>query len=165
MLGDDPIAVANRQLIADAVRAGFTVNLSADSPAHADALGDLGIAPVATVLAHAHARRAVRHRFKRQKDEWAETIGAWRDRIASLPRHTPAGRHIAICSATYSAATCKSCGACARLRDAVIGFPSHGAWRLVEKAVAARDVKPGHSWAFRDHRTMAQVIAAKTTAA
>jgi hypothetical protein len=48
---------------------------------------------------------------------------------------------------------------------AVIGFPAHGAWRQVEKATAARDVPVGHSWAFRDHRTMAEVIAAETQAA
>jgi len=101
----------------------------------------------------------VRHRAKTRPDEWAETIAEWRDRIAALPRHTPAGRRIAICPATYTNATCKSCGACAEPRDAVIGFPAHGAWRIVEKATAARDVPVGESWAFRDHRTMADVIA------
>ena len=85
VLGDDPIAIENRRLIAAAVKAGFTVNLSADTPAHADRLAGLGIAPVVTVLARAYARRAVRHRFKRKRDEWAETIGEWRDRTASLP--------------------------------------------------------------------------------
>src|ERR1700730_16407010 len=84
VLGDDPVAVENRRLISAAVEAGFTVNLSADTPAHADRLADLGIAPVVTVLARAYARRAVRHRFKRQRDQWAETIGDWRDRTASL---------------------------------------------------------------------------------
>jgi hypothetical protein len=165
VLGDDPVAVENRRLIAAAVEAGFTVNLSADSPAHADGLADLGIAPVVTVLARAYTRRAVRHRFKRQRDQWAETIGDWRDRTASLPPYTPAGRRIAICPATYSDATCKTCGACARVRDAVIGFPAHGAWRKVEKAIAARDVPPGEPWVFRDHRTMAEVIADEATAA
>ena len=58
VLGDDPIAIDNRRLITAAVRAGFTVNLSADNPAHADRLAELGIAPVATVLARAYARRA-----------------------------------------------------------------------------------------------------------
>jgi hypothetical protein len=120
------IAVENRQVIAQAIKAGFTINLSTDNPAHADRLAELGIAPVVTVLARAYARRAVRHRFKRRRDEWAETIGEWRDRTASLPRHTPAGRRIAICPATYSEATCKTCGACARVRDVVIGFPAHG---------------------------------------
>jgi hypothetical protein len=74
LLGDGPVAVENRRLIAAVVKAGFTVNLSADNAAHADRLAELGIAPVVTVLARAYARRAVRHRFKRQRDEWAETI-------------------------------------------------------------------------------------------
>src|SRR5712692_8006784 len=165
VLGDDPVAVENRRLIAAAVKAGFTVNLSANNPAHADRLVELGIAPAVTVLARAYARKAVRHRFKRRRDEWAETIGDWRDRTASLPRNTPAGRRIAICPATYTDATCKSCGACARVRDVVIGFPAHGAWRVVEKAVAARDVAVGEPWAFREHRTMAEVIAEETATA
>jgi hypothetical protein len=115
--------------------------------------------------ARTHARRAVRHRFKRKRDEWAETIGDWRDRTASMPRYTPAGKRIAICPATYSDATCKTCGACAHVRDAVIGFSAHGAWQKVEKATAARDVPPGEPWIFRDHRTMAEVIADEATAA
>src|SRR5207244_12178107 len=45
VLGEDPIAIENRRLIAAAVEAGFTVNLSADTPAHADSLADLGMAP------------------------------------------------------------------------------------------------------------------------
>jgi hypothetical protein len=59
--------------------------------------------------------------------------------------------------ATYSDATCKNCGACARSRDAVIGFPAHGAWRQVEAATAARAMPDGDSWAFRDHCTMAEI--------
>jgi hypothetical protein len=126
VLGSDPVAVENRRLVAAAIKGGFAVNLSADNPARADRLAELGIAPVVTVLARAYARKAVRHRFKKRRDAWAETIGEWRDRTASLPRHTPAGRRIAICPATYSDATCKTCGACARVRDAVIGFPALG---------------------------------------
>jgi hypothetical protein len=64
----------------------------------------------------------------------------------------------------YSDATCKSCGACARRRDTVIGLLAHGAWRQVEKATAARDVPVGDSWAFHDHRTLAEVIAAEPQA-
>jgi hypothetical protein len=41
----------------------------------------------------------------------------------------------------------------------VIGFPAHGSWRLVEQATVARDVPVGQSWAFHEHRTMAQVMA------
>jgi len=165
VLGADPVAVENRRLIAAAIKAGFTVNLSADNPADADRLAELGIAPIVTVLARAYARKAVRHRFKRRRDEWAETIGEWRDRTASLPRYTPAGRRIAVCPATYSDATCKTCGACARVRNAVIGFPAHGAWRQVEAAMAARDVPAGESWVFHEHRTIAEVIAEEPTAA
>jgi hypothetical protein len=165
VLGDDPVVVQNRCLIIAAINAGFTINLSADNAAHADKLAELGTAPVVTVLAHAYARRAVRHQFKRRPDQWAETIGEWRDRTASLPRYTPGGRRIAVCPATYSGATCKTCGACARVRDAVIGFPAHGAWRQVEAAMAARDVPAGESWTFGNHRTMAEVIAEETAAA
>jgi hypothetical protein len=99
VLGDNAVAVENRRLIAAAIKAGFTINLSADNRAHVDRLAELGIAPVVTVLARDYARRAVRHRFKRRRDEWAETIGEWRDRTASLPRYTPAGRRIAVCPA------------------------------------------------------------------
>jgi hypothetical protein len=163
--GNDPVPVENRRLIAAAIKAGFPINLSADNPAHADRLAELGLAPVVTILARAYARRAVRHRFKRRPDEWAETISEWRDRTAPLPRRTPAGRRIAVCPATYSNATCKTCGACARVRDAVIGLPAHGAWRQVEAAMAARDVPAGESWVFPEHRTMAEVIAEETAAA
>jgi hypothetical protein len=165
VLDGNPVAVENRRLVATAVEAGFTVNLSADNAAHADRLAELGIAPVVTVLARAYARKPVRHRFKRRRDEWAETISEWRDRTASLPRYTPAGRRIAICPATYSDATCKTCGACAHVRDAVIGFPAHGAWRQVEAAMAARDVPAGESWAFPEHRIMAEVLPEETATA
>src|SRR3984893_2427801 len=148
VLNRDPVAIENRRLITAAVKAGFMVNLSADTPAHADALAELEIAPVVTVLARAYARRAVRHRYKKRRDEWAETIAEWRDRTTPPARVTTAGRRIATCPATYADATCKSCGACAQARDSVIGFPAHGAWRVVEKATAARDVPPGGSWAF-----------------
>ena len=49
-------------------------------------------------------------------------------RLATLPRHTPAGRRVAVCPATYlPGVTCASCGACALAgRSAVIGFPAHG---------------------------------------
>ncbi|HEX4547096.1 DUF7227 family protein, partial [Pseudomonas sp.] len=77
VLGDNPVAVENRRLIAAATKAGFTINLSA---------GRIGDRPYRDRAARAYARRAVRHRFKRRRDEWAETIGEWRDRTASLPR-------------------------------------------------------------------------------
>ena len=85
--------------------------------------------------------------------------------LQAYPRHTPAGRRIAVCPATYSGAYLQELWCLPRVRDAVIGFPAHGAWRKVETAMAARDVPAGESWAFRDHRTMAQVIVAEHAAA
>ena len=41
----------------------------------------------------------------------------------------------------------------------IIGFPAHGTAKRKAEAIAARDVPAGTSWAFCDHRTMAQVIA------
>jgi hypothetical protein len=79
-----------------------------------------------------------------------------------LPTHTPAGRRIAVCPATYTGTTCDACRACAKPREAVIGFPAHGGWRVVEQAIAARDVPPGERWSFPEHRTMAEVIAGET---
>jgi hypothetical protein len=163
LLLDTVVAASNRSIIAVANTIGFTINLSANNPAEADALADLKVGPVVTILAHDYARRAVRHRSKARPDEWTETIAEWRDRIADLPTRTPAGRRIAVCPATYSNATCKSCGACAEPRGAIIGFPAHGAWRMVEKAITARDMPPGQSWAFHNHRTMAEVIASEKT--
>ena len=93
-----------------------------------------------------------------------ETIGEYRDRISTLPTRTPAGRRIAVCPASYTDATCAACGSCAAHRKAIIGFPAHGGWRVVEKATAARDVRPGEPWTFPDHRTMASVIAEEEAA-
>src|ERR1700680_3171490 len=50
---------ANQRVIAVANTVGFTINRSANNPAEADALADLGIAPVVTILANDYARRAV----------------------------------------------------------------------------------------------------------
>src|SRR6202163_2130426 len=123
VLPDTATAHRNRCIIAGANTAGFTINLSANNPAEADALAALKIGPVVTILAHDYARRAVRHRAKSRPDEWAETIAEWRDRIAPLPVRTPAGRRIAICPATYTAATCKLWCLCRapRCRDRLPG--------------------------------------------
>src|SRR5258707_12117090 len=89
-------------IITVANAAGFTINLSANNSAEADVLADLKIAPVVTILAHDYARRAVRHRAKNRPNEWAETIAEWRDRIAPLPRHTPADRRTPVGPTTVS---------------------------------------------------------------
>jgi hypothetical protein len=79
---------------------GFTVNLSANTLEHADALVDLAIGPVVVVL----------------------------DSTQNENTTTPAGRRVVICPATIrDDVTCKTCGLCAiEDRKAIIGFPAHG---------------------------------------
>jgi hypothetical protein len=157
------IAAHNRRAIAEALEDGFLINLSGNNPAHADELAELQLAPVVTVLPEAYARR--RRSLGGGKKEWTETIGEYRDRTSALPSFTSKGRRIAVCPATYSDATCASCRACAHSRNGtIIGFPAHGTAKRKAEAVAARDVPAGTSWAFRDHRTMAQVIADEAAA-
>lgn len=96
-----PMTVANQVAVADANSKGFTVNLSANNPAHADQLADLGIAPVATIL---------------PADQLENTT-------------TPGGRKITICHAITgkreSCADCKLCQVSSPGR-AIVGFPAHG---------------------------------------
>jgi hypothetical protein len=100
----------NRAAVAEAVREGFVINLSANNLRHADALADLRIAPVATVL---------------PADAKTNTV-------------TPAGRKVVICPATIREdVSCSSCGLCARMREAIIGFPAHGPSKAKAGAVAA----------------------------
>ena len=114
---------SNRDLVAEANERGFRVNVSGDNLGHADRLADLNIAPVVTVLPREYMRRTSRQ----SSTNWVETISEYKERLAALPRHTPAGRRIAVCPATYmDRVNCASCGACSRLREAIIGFPAHG---------------------------------------
>lgn len=90
----------NAAVIRAANQEGFTVNLSANDLSHADALAELGVAPVVTLLPEGTTK----------------------------PLKTPAGRFVAVCPATTrDNITCASCGICAVAhRRAVIGFPAHG---------------------------------------
>ena len=103
-------AAANRAAIAQANQK-FTVNLSGNSPAHADQLAELGIAPVVCVLP-------------------ANATGKLK---------TPAGRPIIICPAqTSDSTTCATCGLCA-VRDPrrpIVGFIAHGSGAKRADAVA-----------------------------
>lgn len=90
---------ANRDTIADANKAGFTINLSANNPAHADELAALDIGPVVTVCAGDQTEN-----FK-----------------------TPKGRKVVICPATQNDdISCETCKLCARQRDVIVAFPVHG---------------------------------------
>lgn len=105
----DPTIGNNAQIIAQANAQGFTVNLSANSPEHADALASLNIGPVVTLL-----------------EEHTATL-----------THTPAGRAIVICPAVTKPdqIQCANCGLCAKAdRRSIVGFPVHG----VSKKKAAR---------------------------
>jgi hypothetical protein len=109
----DMTAAGNAEAVRDANAAGFTVNLSANNPAHADKLAELGIAPVVTILP------------------------------ADAPRKltTPAGRRIVACPAEYTETNCARCGLCARQAadraDIIIGFHVHGTGKKKAAAVAA----------------------------
>lgn len=90
---------SDRAAIRDANASGFTINLSANNPTHADALADLNIGPVATVLPSDAPRKSL----------------------------TPAGRTIVTCPATYrDDISCATCALCARQRSTIVGFPAHG---------------------------------------
>lgn len=102
-----PHAESNREAIARANQhsakhtQGLTVNLSADSLEHADALADLNIGPVAVVLPYGTPESLT----------------------------TPGGRKVVQCPAqSRSCVTCKQCGLCADAkRKVIVGLEAHGA--------------------------------------
>lgn len=109
-----PLALASeRQAIAQANASGFTVNLSANDLWHADRLADLAIAPIVVVL---------------PADAKQNTI-------------TPKGRKVVVCPATIREdVSCADCGLCARLREAIVGFPAHGTSKRKADAIARQEV-------------------------
>ena len=107
----DMTVPGNAEAVADANARGFTVNLSANSPGHADTLAALDIGPVVTVLP-ADAPRTLK---------------------------TPQGRQIVACPAEYSdSVTCANCGLCQRQsrKGVIVGFHAHGTGRKKANAVA-----------------------------
>ncbi len=107
----DMTAPGNADAVKAANAAGFTVNLSGNNPAHADALADLDIGPVVTVLP-ADAPRTLK---------------------------TPKGRTIVACPAEYSdRVTCATCGLCQRQnrKGVIVGFHAHGTGKRKADAIA-----------------------------
>tara|TARA_R110000772_G_scaffold9176_7_gene30220 strand:- start:1604 stop:2308 length:705 start_codon:yes stop_codon:yes gene_type:complete len=104
-----PLTRANREGIAFANKQGFTVNLSANTLAHADELAALAIGPVVTVL---------------PIDQLTNTV-------------TPAGRKVVVCPAvTGKTASCATCQLCQkRDRNTIVGFPAHGTGKNKANAV------------------------------
>jgi len=111
VLGSTPIAEHNRNLISAANVAGFTINLSGNTLAHADKLADTKAGPVVVVLT---------------STQTADTV-------------TPKGRKVVVCPATQrDDVTCMSCGMCQLAsRDFIIGFPAHGTSKAKADKVAA----------------------------
>jgi hypothetical protein len=107
---------ANAAAVRDANAAGFAVNLSANTLAHADELAALAIAPVAVVLPHDVDGKATR------------TL------------QTPAGRTVSVCPATYREdVTCQTCQLCQRQdRKSIVGFPAHGGTARKASTIASR---------------------------
>lgn len=100
----------NRDCVAKANKRGFTVNLSANDLHHADALADLEIGPVVTVLPDDHA-----------------------DKVTL----TPKGRTVVTCPATYrDDVSCATCQLCQRQRRTIVGFPAHGAAKRKASIIA-----------------------------
>lgn len=129
----------NRAIVADANRKGFTVNLSANSPAHADELVKLDAGPVTTVLPAELQRTIV-------KKEFTEDLTEYRKRIADV--RTPEGRKVTVCPATYrDDVNCATCQLCQKVEGrAIVGFPAHGASkRKATNAVAADAVSRSYA--------------------
>ena len=83
---------------------GFTVNLSANDLADADALADHQAGPVVVVLPSTQNQNTT----------------------------TPAGRAVVVCPATQrDDVSCATCQLCQRQRAAIVGFPAHGTKKRV----------------------------------
>ena len=120
----------NANVVKHMVMNGFVVNLSGNSLDHADKLADLDIAPVTTVLPIEYERTSA-------KGEWTETLAEYKQRIDIRNVTTPSGRKVTVCPATYmNDVSCETCQLCARLRDAIVGFPAHGNGKKKADAVA-----------------------------
>jgi len=94
---------ANARVIELANQDGFTINLSADNVSQADAMADLDIAPVVTLLSLVSPARST----------------------------TPAGRKVISCPAQHrDGVNCASCRLCANVdRRVIIGLEVHGSQR------------------------------------
>jgi len=120
----------NRNVLEQMNKMGFVVNLSGNSLDHADKLADLDIAPVTTVLPIEYERTS-------DKGIWTETLDEYKQRIDIKNVATPAGRKVTVCPATYmDDVSCKTCQLCARLREAIVGFPAHGVSKKKADAIA-----------------------------
>ena len=107
-----PPTPENKRAIANANLNGFTINLSANNPTHADMLAKEKVGPVVCVLP-------------------ADVSG-------KQDIFTPAGRRVVVCPATYrDDIQCVDCMLCQRVdRQVIVGFPAHGAKRKNADSIA-----------------------------
>lgn len=108
--GDSNQATANRAAVRHANREGFTINLSANSLAHADRLVDLDAGPVVSIV-----------------PENAPDIV-----------FTPQGRKAIVCPAQQrDDITCADCQMCSRAnRSVIIAFRAHGSAKRKAETIA-----------------------------
>lgn len=98
----------NLELIKWSNENGFTINLSANNPAHADELAALGVGPVATVVPSEQRTNLT----------------------------TPGGRKIVICPYVTRGLTCEACALCQKQRSVIVGLPAHGSGTAKANAIA-----------------------------
>ena len=110
---------------------GFTINLSGNTPEHADQLAATNCGPVVSVLPLEYQRKG-------KGKEFTESLDEYKARLATLPQTTPGGRKLVVCPATYRENTnCNDCRLCQKAnRKTVVGFPSHGRSKRKADAIA-----------------------------
>ena len=130
-------SMPNRKAVADANRKGFTVNLSANNLDHADDLAQTYSGPVASVLPLEYQRTT--EKAPQGGKQWAESLPAYKERIADLGLTTNAGNRIVICPATFSDdVSCATCKLCQKQRSTIVAFPAHGTSKRKADAIAQR---------------------------
>lgn len=107
-----PLEHGNARAIVDANKAGFTVNLSANSLSHADTLKSYDLGPVVAIV-----------------PEGSPESGT-----------TPKGNKYVICPAqTRDNVTCASCALCSRAdRSVIVAFLPHGSAARKANAIASK---------------------------
>jgi hypothetical protein len=108
--GDSNLATGNRAAVRFANQNGFTINLSANSLAHADRLAALDAGPVVAIVPE----------------------------NAPATMETPEGRKAIVCPAQQrDDITCATCQLCSRaMRSVIIGFRAHGSSKRKAEAIA-----------------------------
>lgn len=100
--------VEEQVAVSQAVKEGFTINLSADNLVEADSLLELGIAPVVSIIPFG----------------------------SGSTLRTPKGNLVRLCRHQACGTKCTDCRVCARRRKFIVGFLPHGGQARAVDAVA-----------------------------